>query len=91
MNAQQLAAEWKAKTGKTLEFDNILEILRNMKPDDSVPDEICVGLLRIMQSVPRDVVERAKAVVGASNDSDVKFSGASAEYLLKIAEVLYNS
>lgn len=39
--------------------------------------------------VERPVVEALKTSVGAVRDEDVRFFGAKAEYMLKIAKVLY--
>lgn len=60
-----------------------------MAPDDIVPNKVVRRVLQIAMHVERPVVEALKTSVGAVRDEDVRFFGAKAEYMLKIAKVLY--
>ena len=86
---QELAVVRKWLTGKTASYDRTVSILRAMPQEQTVPHDVAMRLLSLAMSVDRSVVEEYKRKVGAKKDSDVKFFGATAGYLLKIAEVLY--
>ena len=86
---QELAVLRKIHTGETAPYDRTLSILSKMPPHNIVPNDICARLFKLAMAADRPIIEELKASVGAARDQDVKFSGATAEYMLKIANVLY--
>ena len=88
---QDLAVLRKKFTGQTAPYDRTLETLAALNPDAVVPDALSARVLVLAMTADRSVVEALKSSVGAIDDRDVKFYGTKAEYLLKIARVLYGS
>ena len=86
---QDLAVLHKKITGKTAPYDRTLDTLSSLSPDAVAPKDISTRLLSLAMAADRSVVEDFKASVGAVDDRDVRFYGATVGYLLSIARVLY--
>lgn len=86
---QDLAVLRKIYTNETAPYDDTIATLKRMPPDETVSNELATRILELAMAADRSVVEKFKASVGATRDQDVKFRGATAGYLLRIANVLY--
>ena len=81
----QLAPHKKALTGRTAEYDRTITIL-NSRPAHDVADKTIVdGIGRLISVASQQVRERLEVEVG-----EIRLVGATNEYVLKIAEVIYS-